>query len=161
MQLVVEICPAIQKVLSIKPLQWLFPHVFTIYLIHGFIFWSVGSWAMVSIFSYGCPYWLCVLLTWIICYGTLLGSLPLLTPPIEAMGKKLTLSIWENASQDPVPRKPTTFPFGKDLFVRDLNPSRSSASGESSMDEKDGNPFADPDSKGKGKGDVKVKEEEV
>lgn len=75
------------------------------------------------------------------------------------MGKKLTLSIWENASQDPVPRKPTTFPFGKDLFVRDLDPSRSSASGESSIEEKEGNPFADPDSKGKG--DVKVKEEEV
>ncbi|TVY83843.1 hypothetical protein LSUE1_G001622 [Lachnellula suecica] len=161
MQMVVEISPALQKVLSIKPLQWLFPHVFSIYLIHGFIFWSVGSWAMVSIFSYGAPYWLCVLLTFIICYGTLFASLPLLTPPIELLGKKLTLSIWENASQEPAPRKPTTYPFGTDLLKRDIDASRSSGSGvsESSMEEKRENPFSDPVEKGKGA--MRVNEEAV
>jgi hypothetical protein len=159
MQMVVEISPVAQKILSIKPLQWLFPHVFTIYLIHGFIFWSVGSWAMVSIFSYGCPYWLCVLLTTIICYGTLFGSLPLLTPPIELLGKRLTLSIWENASQDPVPRKPTMFPFGRELLMRDIDASRSSASVDSSIEEKDSKAFADSD--GNRKGGIRVKEEEV
>lgn len=159
MQLIVEISPVVQKVLSIKPLQWLFPHVFTIYLIHGFIFWSVGSWGMVTIFSYGCPYWLCVLLTVIISYGTLFASLPLLTPPIEMLGKNLTLSIWEHASQAPCPRKPTTFPFGKELFVRDLDASRSSGSGDSSIDEKGGK-FSG-ESNGKGKGEMRVKAEEV
>ena len=160
MQLVVEICPTVQKVLSIKPLQLLFPHVFTIYLIHGFIFWSVGSWAMISIFSYGCPYWLCVLLTAIICYGTLFASLPLLTPPIEAVGKNFTLSLWENASQEPVARKPTTFPFGMELLKRDVEGAGKTSSDESSgsIGEKSDqlrdpdqkrNPFADPDSKGK------------
>ncbi|KAH8809375.1 hypothetical protein F5884DRAFT_402827 [Xylogone sp. PMI_703] len=120
MQAIVEICPAVQKVLSIKPLQWLFPHIFTIYLIHGFIFWSVGSWAMISIFSYGCPYWLCVLLTAIICYGTLFASLPLLTPPIEAVGKNFTLRLWEHASQEPIIRKPTLYPFSKELIMRNV-----------------------------------------
>lgn len=159
MQMVVEISPALQKVLSIKPLQWLFPHVFTIYLIHGFIFWSIGSWAMVTIFSYGAPYWLCVLLTVIICYGTLLGSLPLLTPPIEMLGKKLTLSIWEHASEEPVPRKPTTFPFGKELLSRDPASPRISDAGNSSFKGTEGDTSGDYDEKGKSA--ARVTKEEV
>jgi hypothetical protein len=35
MQLIVEISPIVQKFLSLKPFQWVFPHIFTIYLIHG------------------------------------------------------------------------------------------------------------------------------
>jgi hypothetical protein len=120
MQTVVEICRPLQKVLSAKVLQWIFPHIFTIYLIHGFIFWSVGSWAMVTLFSYGLPYWLCVLLVAIICYGTLFASLPILTPPIELLGKNLTLRLWELASQEPPPRRPTTYPFGTQLVKRDV-----------------------------------------
>lgn len=120
MQTIVEISPLVQKILSIKPLQLLFPHLFTIYLIHGFIFWSIGSWAMITIFSYGCPYWLCLLLTAIICYAVLFASLPLLTPPIEAVGRNFTLRIWEYASEEPIIRKPTLYPFGKELIMRDV-----------------------------------------
>ncbi|KIX09244.1 uncharacterized protein Z518_00323 [Rhinocladiella mackenziei CBS 650.93] len=115
MQAIVEISPALQKLLSHKLLQWIFPHIFTIYLIHGFIFWSIGSWAMCTLFEYGLPYWLCCLLVAIICYGSLFASLPLLTPPIEAVGKNFTANLWEHASQEPVLRKPTTFPFGPEL----------------------------------------------
>ncbi|KAL1970100.1 hypothetical protein VTN77DRAFT_6505 [Rasamsonia byssochlamydoides] len=121
MQAIVEISPAVQKALSIKILQWIFPHIFTIYLIHGFIFWSVGSWAMISFFSYGLPYWLCVLLVAIVCYGTLFASLPILTPPIELLGKNFAQRLWELASQEPPPRRPTTYPFGKQLVMRDVN----------------------------------------
>lgn len=156
MQMIVEICPTVQWFLSIKPLQWLFPHVFTIYLIHGFIFWSIGSWAMISIFSYGAPYWLCELLVAIICYFTLFACLPFLTPPIEAVGKKFTLSLWDGASQEPIKRKPTTYPFGVELLNRDVDGSQKTSSenlscsiGESSDSFKDPdlkqNPFADPD----------------
>jgi hypothetical protein len=160
MQTVVEICPSLQKVLSIKPLQWLFPHVFTIYLIHGFIFWSIGSWAAVSIFSYGCPYWLTILLTAIICYFVLFACLPLLTPPIEAVGKNFTLSLWEHASSEPVSRKPTSYPFGRELLNRDVEgagkmlseDSRSIGEQSATSDpfrdpDQKRNPFADPDQK--------------
>jgi len=125
MQAIVEISPALQKVLSHKILQLIFPHIFTIYLIHGFIFWSIGSWAMCTLFEYGLPYWLCCLLVAIICYGTLFASLPILTPPVEAVGKSFTLRLWENASQEPVPRKPTTFPFGPELLRRNQDLSES------------------------------------
>jgi Glycosyl hydrolases family 16 len=118
MQAVVEICPTLQKVLSVKVLQWLFPHIFSVYLIHGFIIWSVGSWTMLSMWSMGYPYWLCTLITAITSYGTLFASLPFLTPPIEALGKGFTVRLWQFASTEPVPRKPTTYPFGKELLTR-------------------------------------------
>ena len=155
MQTIVEISPTLQKVLSIKPLQWLFPHVFTIYLIHGFIFWSVGSWACVTLFSYGLPYWAAGLLTGVICYVTLFASLPLLTPPIEAVGKNFTLSLWEHASQEPIARKATSYPFGESLLRRDVEGARDMSTddltgsiGEQSDPFKDldrkRNPFIDP-----------------
>ncbi|KAI9734051.1 MAG: hypothetical protein M1818_006989 [Claussenomyces sp. TS43310] len=151
MQTIVEISPIVQKVLSAKMLQWLFPHIFTIYLIHGFIFWSIGSWAMISIFSYGCPYWLCVLLTVIICYGTLFASLPLLTPPIELLGKNFTLRLWEHASEEPVPRQPTTYPFGTELLMRNVDPA--------ALSSREGSPSCDGsvEEKGKAFGDEKAK----
>ena len=145
MQMVVEISPVVQKVLSVKPLQWLFPHVFTIYLIHGFIFWSIGSWACVTIFSYGLPYWATGLLTGFICYFTLFACLPLLTPPIEAVGKNFTLGLWEHASQEPVARKPTSYPFGEELLKRDVEGARDTNADDSnvSIGEKS-DPFRDP-----------------
>ena len=139
MQAIVEISPGIQKILSAKFLQMIFPHIFTIYLIHGFIFWSIGSWAMVSFFSYGLPYWLCVLLTAIVSYAALFGCLPILTPPIEIVGKNFTQSLWEHASQEPVPRRPTTWPFDQDLLKgRDVNAANDAASETSTaIEEKD------------------------
>ena len=151
MQMVVEISPIVQKVLSIKPFQWLFPHVFTIYLIHGFIFWSIGSWACVSIFSYGAPYWLAGLMTGIICYGTLFACLPLLTPPIEAVGKNFTLSLWEHASQEPITRKPTSYPFGEGLLKRDVEGAVSAEKNSTDNSSRSiggkSDPFRDPDEK--------------
>lgn len=117
MQGVVEISPTLQKILSVKLLQWFFPHIFSIYLIHGFVMWSVGSWAMISMFSHGYPYWLCTLITAIVCYGTLFAVLPILTPPIEALGKGFTQRLWQFASQEPVERKPTTYPFGEEFLT--------------------------------------------
>jgi hypothetical protein len=116
MQLLVEISPMIQKFLSLKPFQWVFPHIFTIYLIHGFIFWSIGSLVCINLFAAGLPYWACVLVVFVICYGTLIGSMPILTPIIEIMGKNVTQSLWEHASQEPAPRKKTLYPFGPDIF---------------------------------------------
>ncbi|KAJ9193764.1 CAZyme family GH16 [Paecilomyces variotii] len=136
MQTIVEISPVVQRVLSVKVLQWVFPHIFTIYLIHGFIMWSAGSWAMVTLFSYGLPYWLCVLLTAIICYGMIFAVLPILTPPIELLGKNFTLTVWEHASQEPAPRKPTTYPFGRQLLNRDVDAAR--ADTPDTVDEKKG-----------------------
>jgi hypothetical protein len=116
MQLIIEISPMVQKLFSLKLFQWVFPHIFTIYLIHGFIFWSIGSLVCVNLFAAGLPYWACVVVVLVICYGTLFVSMPILTPIIEIMGKNVTQSLWEHASQEPAPRRKTLYPFGPDIF---------------------------------------------
>ncbi len=116
-QAMVELSPAVQKVLSIKLFVFVFPHIFTIYLFHGFIFWSLGSFLCVHFSVAGLQYWLNLLLVAICCYATLAISLPLLTPVVEGLGKNITTDIWKDARDDPVPRQPTLYPFRRDLFL--------------------------------------------
>jgi hypothetical protein len=118
-QALVELSPLVQKFFSFKFLIYVFPHIFTIYLIHGFIFWSIGSTLCVYLAGRGIPYWLNILTVAICCYATLIASLPLLTPIVETLGKHITANIWQFASEKPAPRRPTLFPFPDDfLFVR-------------------------------------------
>ncbi|KAI4152417.1 MAG: hypothetical protein LQ340_002925 [Diploschistes diacapsis] len=116
-QLLVEWSAWFQKVISVKIVLWLFPHIFTIYLFHGFIFWSVGSALCISLSSAGVPYWANLLLVAIVCYTVLYLSLPIITPVVEALGKTVTNSIWASASEQPAPKRRTLYPFPDDLFV--------------------------------------------
>ena len=118
MQMLADISPAVQKVLSAKILQLVFPHIFTIYLLHGFVFWSVGSWLCIKLFEMHVPYWLDVCICGVVCYAVLIGSLYILTPVIELIGKNFSASIWGNASEEPAPKRPTMYPFGPDLFEK-------------------------------------------
>ena len=52
-QLGVEISPTTQKLFSSKILMWIFPHIFTIYLFHGLIFWTLGSLIVVQLSAAG------------------------------------------------------------------------------------------------------------
>jgi len=116
-QAVVELSPAVQKLFSFKLLVLVFPHIFTIYLFHGFIFWSLGSWLCVTLAVHGLRYWLNILIVAIVCYTTLALCLPLLTPVVESLGKSITEDILQYAREEPAPRRPTLFPFQKDLFL--------------------------------------------
>lgn len=116
-QVVVELSPVVQKLLSFKLIVLVFPHIFTIYLFHGFIFWSLGSFICVHLSVAGLPYWLNILLVALCCYTALALSLPLLTPVVEGLGKSITGDIWKDAREDPVPRQPTLYPFRRDLFL--------------------------------------------
>jgi hypothetical protein len=132
-QLLVEWSTVLQKIISIKVFLWLFPHIFTIYLFHGFVFWSIGSWVCVGLGAAGVPYWANMLITAIACYGFLYLSLPIITPVVEALGKTVTMSIWASASEQPAPKRPTLFPFPQDLFTsRNVeNPFEASSIGSS------------------------------
>lgn len=116
-QVVVELSPVVQKLLSFKLIVFVFPHIFTIYLFHGFIFWSLGSFLCIQFSVAGLQYWLNILLVAICCYTALALSLPLLTPVVEGLGKSITGDIWKDAREDPVPRQPTLYPFRRDLFL--------------------------------------------
>ena len=116
-QALVELSPLVQKALSFKFFVYVFPHIFTIYLIHGFIYWSLGAMICVYLSAHGFPYWLNLLVVAISCYSTLIACLPLLTPVVETLGKNVTLNIWLYANQRPAPRRPTLFPFPDDLLA--------------------------------------------
>ena len=111
-QYIVEISTWVQAVLSTKLFLWLFPHVFTIYLIHGLVLWSMGSLVCVFFAGQGLPYWANMLLTALICYTTLFSILPIVTPVMEMLGKEITKGIWVAASEEPAAWRPTSHPFG-------------------------------------------------
>ena len=115
-QAVVELSPIVQKALSVKVLTFVFPHIFTIYLVHGFIFWSLGAMVCVYLSAHGLPYWLNLLIVAIACYSALVVSLPILTPIVETLGKNVTTNIWQYAYEEPAPRRPTLYPYPEDLL---------------------------------------------
>jgi len=110
-QAAIELSPLIQKIFSFRVLVWIFPHIFTIYLLHGFVFWSLGSWICVALAVHGMRYWLNLLIVAICCYTVIAISLPVLTPMLDGLGKSITKDIWQFAHEEPVPRRPTLHPF--------------------------------------------------
>lgn len=122
MQAIVELSTCIQWLLSTKPLLVLFPHIFTIYLLHGLVFWSWGSWLMVFLAERGFTYGINVAIVGVTSYAVLFLALPIVTPIIEALGKDVTALVWMTAQEKSPPRRRTLFPFPEDLFQgRDVN----------------------------------------
>jgi hypothetical protein len=117
LQAFIELNGVAQKALSVKFFTLVFPHIFTIYLIHGFIFWSIGSMLCVFLSTKGVTYSLNIAIVALVCYTTLVLILPILTPVVETLGKNVTGNIWRYASEKPAPRRPTIYPFKKDLLL--------------------------------------------
>ncbi|KAF2683228.1 glycoside hydrolase family 16 protein, partial [Lentithecium fluviatile CBS 122367] len=118
MQAIVELSPAVQWLLSRPFLLVLFPHIFTIYLMHGVVFWSWGSWLMVSIAERGFGFGINVTVVGITSYVVLFAILPVVTPVVEALGKDVTALVWMGATEKSPPRRRTLFPFPEDLLGR-------------------------------------------
>lgn len=117
LQAMVEVSPLVQRALSCKALIVIFPHILTIYLIHGLIFWSLGAWICVHLAALGLAYWLNLFIVAISCYAVMGLSLPVLTPVIETLGGNIALQIWQWATEEPAPRRRTLYPYGKELIL--------------------------------------------
>ena len=116
-QAAVELSPLIQAIFSNKLLVFIFPHIFTIYLLHGLIFWSLGSFLCIQLAIHGVPYWANLSIVAVVCYSTIALCLPFMTPMVEIMGKTITQSIWRSAREESVKKKPTLWPFGADYLL--------------------------------------------
>ncbi|KAN0108063.1 glycoside hydrolase family 16 protein [Hyaloscypha variabilis] len=116
-QLGVEISPFTQKLLSSRILMWIFPHIFTIYLFHGLIFWALGSVIVVQLSAVGLPCWAVMLVNATACWGTLFLLLPVVTPAIEILGKGVTASIWRFGVEGSAKKEGTLWPFEKELLL--------------------------------------------
>jgi hypothetical protein len=117
MQLLVETSTWFQAFLSLKVWQPIFPHAFTIYLIHGFIWWTLGSYMVVQIGSRGTPYWATLLSTAIVCYFTLALTVIALSFLTETVTSALCRNIARWAMEPIVPKQPTLEPFPRNLFL--------------------------------------------
>jgi hypothetical protein len=96
----------------------LFPHTFTIYLIHGFVFWSFGAWLCVTLASMEIlPYWAICLVLFVCCYAVIGLAAFCITPFSEGTALALCRNCWRWANEEPVPHRKTLEPFRKDLFL--------------------------------------------
>jgi hypothetical protein len=120
-QMMVELSSVMQYILSFPLLMRLFPHILTIYLVHGMIFWTLGSWICVTLAAIGIPYWANLVVVALCCYTALFLSLPVLTPVIEQLGRHITGQVWEFAHRGSAPRRRSLYPFPKDLFFDSAN----------------------------------------
>ncbi|KAI2479477.1 Acyl-transf-3 multi-domain protein [Pyrenophora tritici-repentis] len=138
MQAVVELSSAVQWFLSTPPFLILFPHVFTIYLIHGLVFWSYGSWLLIVLAERGIPYGINIAVVGVTSYAVMFASLPIVTPVIEALGKDMTALVWMTATNKSPPRRPTLYPFEGDLFTGRAANAKSDADGLPNTDVENG-----------------------
>jgi hypothetical protein len=138
LQVVVELSVWVQKALSIRLVTFFHPHIMTIYrksplrasqsgtketqltwdvVIHGFIFWSLGAYVAVAMSDLGLPYWGILMVTAVVCYATIMVATVFITPLIEFATRGAIKNLVRWATEDPVPHRPTTAPFPKDLIV--------------------------------------------
>ncbi|CAD0093950.1 unnamed protein product [Aureobasidium vineae] len=117
-QMMTELSTSFQWFLSLKLWIVLFPHTFTIYLIHGFVFWSFGAWLCVTLASMEIlPYWAICLILFVCCYIVIGLAAVCITPFSEGAAMALCRNCWRWASEEPVPHRKTLEPFRKDLFL--------------------------------------------
>ncbi|KAF1846003.1 glycoside hydrolase family 16 protein [Cucurbitaria berberidis CBS 394.84] len=117
MQAIVELSSTVQWLLSTRPFLLLFPHIFTIYLLHGLVFWTWGSWLLVFLAARDFSYGINVAIVGVTSYVLLFLSLPIVTPVLEALGKDVTALVWMTAQEKSPPRRRTLFPFPADVFT--------------------------------------------
>ncbi|KAK6613534.1 hypothetical protein H4I95_01878 [Botrytis cinerea] len=116
-QCLASISPLVQSFLSAKHLMLLFPHVFSMYLFHGMIFWSLGSWVCLTLNNI-LPYWAVLIVTAVVCYTVLFLSLPMLSLIAGLFGKGLAGDIKRDSREEPLKGRPTLTPFGRDWLNR-------------------------------------------
>lgn len=116
LQIIIELSPAVQWVLSLRPILWMHPHIMTIYLTHGFVMWTWGAWVAVELGTAGVPYWANLLVTLVTCYILIFALAAVLSPLMEVpvQGVMRTLDRW--TKHEPVPPRKTIAPFTKDLL---------------------------------------------
>ena len=117
LQVIVELSTWVQWFLSLPVFIWLFPHIMTICLIHGFVFWSLGTWLCVTLGVMGLPYWANMLIVVVVCYAVLVLVSALLTLLTEKPAQAVYRNTWRWASQQPIVKLSTLFPYPKDQFL--------------------------------------------
>lgn len=116
-QFLLETSTWFQAFFSLRFWQPVFPHAYTVYLTHGFVWWSLGSFTVVHLSARGIPYWLVLLINAIVCYSCLALAVIVLTPLTEMTNAAFCRNIQRWAMSAPVPNRPTLSPFPHALIL--------------------------------------------
>ena len=117
LQVIVELSTWVQKFLSLKAWQWVFPHIMTIYLLHGLIFWTFGAWLCLTLSVHNVPYWANMLVTVVLSYTLLAIVCYIVTPLTDKTAKNACKNLWRWAQEEPVPKRPTLGSYPKNLIL--------------------------------------------
>lgn len=128
LQVVVELSTWVQAFRSLRFFIFLNPMIYTIYLTHGFVMWTWGAWVSLACNSAGMPYWANLLVTLVTTYALILLLALILTPLLDFPTQALMRNIDRWTKEEPMPKKPTTAPFSKDLVLN--RKGKESATGE-------------------------------
>lgn len=116
-QFLLETSTWFQAFFSLRFWQPIFPHAYTIYLTHGFIWWTLGSFIVVKLGSMALPYWSVLLINAVCCYSCLALVVYALSPLTEMANAAACRNIQRWATVAPVPTRATLSPFPHDLFL--------------------------------------------
>lgn len=92
-----DLSSALQAFFNIKFLRALGYYSYSIYLLHGVIFWSWGSWLCVVLSTKGAPYWANILTVFITSYIWLAFSVYLWTPFADVFSGYAGTALWRRA----------------------------------------------------------------
>lgn len=117
LQIIVEMSTWVQWIFSLKVFTKLHPYIMTIYLMHGFVFWSIGAWLAVKLGSSGVPYEAVLFIVALVCYTLIILGAWLISPLIEFTTQSAMRNIWRWAVDEPVPHRLTVAPYSKGLVL--------------------------------------------
>ncbi|CCG81654.1 putative Acyltransferase [Taphrina deformans PYCC 5710] len=95
--LLLDFSYTLQKIFRVRILRALGYYSYSIYLLHGLIFWSWGSWLCVMLATKAVPYWANALVVFITSYIVLGISIYLWTPFADVFSGYAGTALWRRA----------------------------------------------------------------
>lgn len=95
--LLVDFSATWQRILRMKLLRALGYYSYSVYLLHGLVFWSWGAWLAVVMSTKGVPYWANILVVFLTSYTLLALSIYLWTPFADVFSGYAGTALWRRA----------------------------------------------------------------
>lgn len=73
-------------------------NAFSLYLLHGTVFWTVGAAATLHMLAAGIPYWAAMILNFFLCYTVLFVACEIFTRTFDRWGIMVARAFWRAAS---------------------------------------------------------------
>lgn len=93
-----DLCTPVRSFFQLRFWNVFGRNAFSLYLIHGMVFWSVGAVACLKMLAAGIPYWAVILINFFLCYALLFVVCELFTRTFDRWGVTLARSFWRSVT---------------------------------------------------------------